>query len=132
MDTISIKTRAQDELVDITADVRKAVRKSGVRRGMCLVYVPHTTAGITINESADPDVAGDILEALARLVPRQGAYRHVEGNAAAHVRASLAGSSVQVPIENGDLALGTWQGIFFCEFDGPRTRKVYVQVWSCE
>ncbi|MEW5866732.1 MAG: secondary thiamine-phosphate synthase enzyme YjbQ [Bacillota bacterium] len=132
MNTISVRTRAQDELVDITANVREAVRSSGVRRGMCLVYVPHTTAGITINESADPDVARDILEALTRLVPRQGAYRHVEGNAAAHVRASLVGSSVQVPIENGDLALGTWQGIFFCEFDGPRARKVYVQVCGCE
>lgn len=132
MDTINIRTRTQDEFVDITADLREAARKSGVKRGMCLVYVPHTTAGITINESADPDVARDILEALARLVPRQGAYRHVEGNAAAHIRASLIGSSVQVPIENGDLALGTWQGIFFCEFDGPRARKVYVQVCGYE
>lgn len=132
MNTIGIRTKAQDELVDITAEVRRLVRESGVRRGACLVYVPHTTAGVTINESADPDVARDILEALTKMVPRQGAYRHVEGNAASHIRASLVGSSVTIPVEGGDLALGTWQGVFFCEFDGPRSRKVHVQVWQCE
>lgn len=132
MNTIGIRTKAQDELVDITAEVRRLVRESGVQRGACLVYVPHTTAGVTINESADPDVARDILEALTKMVPRQGAYRHVEGNAASHIRASLVGSSVTIPVEGGDLALGTWQGVFFCEFDGPRSRKVHVQVWQCE
>ncbi|MDK2931119.1 MAG: hypothetical protein PWR07_1250 [Bacillota bacterium] len=132
MNTIAIRTKAQDELVDITADVRRLVRESGVQRGACLVYVPHTTAGVTINESADPDVARDILEALTKMVPRHGAYRHVEGNAASHIRASLVGSSVTIPVEGGDLALGTWQGVFFCEFDGPRSRKAYVQVWQCE
>ncbi|MBC7082659.1 MAG: YjbQ family protein [Firmicutes bacterium] len=132
MNTIGIRTKAQDELVDITAEVRRLVRESGVQRGACLVYVPHTTAGVTINESADPDVARDILEALTKMVPRQGAYRHVEGNAASHIRASLVGSSVTIPVEGSDLALGTWQGVFFCEFDGPRSRKVHVQVWQCE
>lgn len=132
MNRISIRTTAQDELSDMTAQVRQAVRESGVTHGACIVFVPHTTAGITMNESADPDVARDILETLARLAPRQGAYRHLEGNAASHIRACLVGNSVQLPIENGDLALGSWQGVFLCEFDGPRTRTVYVQVLSCE
>ncbi|MGE5586621.1 MAG: secondary thiamine-phosphate synthase enzyme YjbQ [Clostridia bacterium] len=132
MDTIGIRTKAQDELVDITSDVRRLVRESGVQRGACLVYVPHTTAGVTVNEGADPDVARDILEALTRMVPRHAAYHHMEGNAASHIRASLVGSSVTIPVEGGDLALGTWQGVFFCEFDGPRSRKVYVRVWQCE
>ncbi|MCR4402527.1 MAG: secondary thiamine-phosphate synthase enzyme YjbQ [Firmicutes bacterium] len=130
--TLGIRTKAQDELVDITADVRRLVRESGVERGVCLVYVPHTTAGVTVNESADPDVARDILEALTRMVPRHGAYRHAEGNAAAHIRATLVGSSATIPVEGGDLALGTWQGVFFCEFDGPRSRRVNVRVLRCE
>lgn len=132
METITIRTRAQDDLADVTADVRAAVRKSGVTRGTCLVYVPHTTAAVTINECADPDVARDILGSLAGLVPRQAAYRHIEGNAAAHIKASLVGNSVQVPVNDGELALGTWQGIFLCEFDGPRTRHVHVQVTGGE
>jgi len=132
VNVVGIRTRAQDELVDITADVRRLVRESGVRRGACVVYVPHTTAGVTINESADPDVARDILEALTNMVPRRAAYHHTEGNAASHIRATLVGSSVTIPVEGGDLALGTWQGVFFCEFDGPRARKVYVQVLPCE
>ncbi len=132
MVTLSVRTRTQEELVDITGGIRDAVRASGAKRGVCLAFVPHTTAGITINEAADPDVARDLLEALARIVPRQAGYGHAEGNAAAHIRASLVGSSVEVPLENGDLALGTWQGIFLCEFDGPRTRKVHVHIQVSE
>ncbi len=128
METITVRTARQDELADVTAQVRSAVARSGVDSGVCVVYVPHTTAGVTVNECADPDVASDILGTLARLIPRHGPYRHAEGNAAAHVKASLVGSSVHIPIERGELALGTWQGVFLCEFDGPRTRHICVQV----
>jgi len=123
---ISINTTRRSQMIDITAPVREAVKKAGLEDGLCLVFVPHTTAGITINENADPDVAADMQAVLSRLVPAQAGYAHTEGNADAHVKASLLGSSVAVPVENGDLALGTWQGIFFCEFDGPRRRKAWV------
>lgn len=122
---VSTGTRAQ--LVDITSRVREVVRGSGVREGICQVYIPHTTAGVTVNEAADPDVAADILEHLERLVPR-GRYRHREGNADAHIKASLVGFSAALPVFGGDLALGTWQGVFLCEFDGPRRRRVWVTV----
>jgi len=115
-------------MLDITQAVSKAVREAGIREGVVLVYVPHTTAGVTINESADPDVASDILDALERMVPWNAGWRHSEGNAAAHVKASLMGSSVRVAVEGGNLVLGTWQGIFLCEFDGPRTRKVLLKL----
>jgi secondary thiamine-phosphate synthase enzyme len=114
-------------MVDITARVREAVRQSGVLDGTCVVYVPHTTAGITVNESADPAVAADILEHLGKLVP-QGKYRHREGNADSHIKASLMGFSLTLVLDRGDLDLGTWQGIFLCEFDGPRRRRVWVKV----
>ncbi|MFO7570135.1 MAG: secondary thiamine-phosphate synthase enzyme YjbQ [Smithellaceae bacterium] len=125
--TIDIRTRARCEMIDITDTVRSVVAEEKITDGLCLVYVPHTTAGITINENADPDVPRDILAALERAVPFSASYRHVEGNSAAHVKASLVGSSTTVIIENGRLALGTWQSIFFCEFDGPRTRRCIIK-----
>jgi len=125
--TIPIKTRDRSEMIDITATVQEELRKSGLEDGVCVAYVPHTTAGITINESADPSVAYDIQKALDNLVPWEGAYRHMEGNSAAHIKSSLIGSSVMVLVESGRLKLGTWQGIFFCEFDGPRSRKLHVR-----
>lgn len=114
-------------MVDITNRVRDGLRQSGVSRGICVVYVPHTTAGLTVNENADPAVAADILEQMEKLAPR-GRYRHREGNADAHIKASLTGFSLVMLVEDGDLVLGTWQGIFLCEFDGPRKRRVMVQV----
>ena len=124
---IEVSTSSRSQMVDVTAKVREAVRRTGIREGVCLVYVPHTTAGVTVNESADPAVAADILEHLERLVPR-GRYRHSEGNADAHIKASMMGFSQALPVESGDLSLGTWQGIFLCEFDGPRRRRVEVRV----
>ncbi len=116
-------------MVEITGQVRNAVSESGVESGQVTVYVPHTTAGITINENADPDVVHDLLEQLDRMVPwRQRFYQHAEGNSAAHVKASMMGSSVTVLIESGRLVLGTWQSIWFCEFDGPRTRNVHLAI----
>ena len=125
---LAVKTRAQTELIDITADVARKVAERGVREGLCMIYVPHTTAGVTINESADPSVREDILMVLNRMVPREAGYRHAEGNSPAHVKASLVGASQVVAIERGALVLGTWQGIFFCEFDGPRTRSVHLRI----
>ena len=125
---LDVSTRQRTEFQDITAQVQKAVAESGVREGVCYVYVPHTTAGLTINENADPSVRQDILDSLNKLVPAQARYSHLEGNAPAHIKASLVGASASIPIEGGRLALGTWQGIFFCEFDGPRRRRVLVQV----
>jgi secondary thiamine-phosphate synthase enzyme len=129
MVTIQVRTRSRDELLEITAEVRACVRDSGISDGVVEVYVPHTTAGVTINENADPTTEADILADLDRLIPwRQSYYRHMEGNSAAHFKASLMGASVRVLLQGGRLVLGTWQGIFFCEFDGPRTRKVHVHV----
>ena len=128
MKTISLETRSRFEMLDITAAVQNAIREEGVTSGLCLVYTPHTTAAITINENADPDVPRDILAALDKAVPLSAHYRHAEGNSAAHVKSSLVGASELVIIENGRLVLGTWQSIFFCEFDGPRTRKFMVKV----
>jgi len=125
--SLPVKTRTRIEMIDITASVGDAVSKHGTQDGMCVVYVPHTTAGITINEGADPAVCRDILTKLNELVPAGAGYRHLEGNADSHIKASLMGSSVLVLIENARLVLGTWQKIFFCEFDGPRTRKVLVK-----
>lgn len=122
-----VSTAGRSQMVDITSRVREVVRRSGVEEGVCQVYIPHTTAGVAVNEAADPDVAADILEHLERLVPR-GRYRHREGNADAHIKAGLVGFSALLPVSGGDLALGTWQGIFLCEFDGPRRRRVTVTV----
>lgn len=128
MKEISIQTRSHMEMTDITASVQKRVSEEKIESGICLVYTPHTTAAVTINENADPDVPRDILDALDRAIPLMANYRHAEGNSAAHVKSSLVGASELVMIENGRLILGVWQSIFFCEFDGPRTRKVYVKV----
>jgi len=123
---IDIPTSARTELIDVTGKVRQAIAKAGGREGLCHLYVPHTTAGITINEAADPSVAEDILMVLNRIVPWQAEYRHLEGNSPAHVKATLVGASQTVAVTRGELALGTWQGIFFCEFDGPRRRKLQL------
>jgi secondary thiamine-phosphate synthase enzyme len=126
--TLSLSTRQHSQMIDITGEVQAVLSKSGVRDGLVVVYCPHTTAGLTINEDADPTVRADILDILDRLVPWQANYRHAEGNSAAHMKASLMGSSVSVPVEKGRMILGTWQGIYFCEFDGPRSRRVQVQI----
>ncbi|MEW6332864.1 MAG: secondary thiamine-phosphate synthase enzyme YjbQ [Thermodesulfobacteriota bacterium] len=126
MNTLVIDTNARCEMIDITARVAEAVRRAGIRDGVCHVFTPHTTAAITINENADSDVPRDMLTVLDRIVPLSGAYRHAEGNTAAHVKASLLGASQTVLIKDAGLVLGTWQALFFCEFDGPRTRKVLV------
>jgi secondary thiamine-phosphate synthase enzyme len=126
--TITLSTTRRTEFLDITREVQEALTRSGVKDGLVFVYVPHTTAGVTINEGADPSVVEDILGILNRLIPINGDYRHLEGNSAAHIKASLTGSSLLVAVEKGKLVLGTWQAIFFCEFDGPRTRKVLVKV----
>jgi len=128
MVTFTLSTTKRSEIADITAKVADAVAKSEVASGVAHVFVPHTTAGVTINENADPSVGDDMLAILEHLVPWRGNYRHTEGNSAAHAKASLVGFTVQVPIEKGKLALGTWQGVQFCEFDGPRSRRVCVQV----
>jgi secondary thiamine-phosphate synthase enzyme len=129
MHTLTVSTEQRDQMVEITSRVRQIVRDSGIKTGRVVVYVPHTTAGVTINENADPDVVHDMLRQLDVMVPwRQPFYRHGEGNSASHVKASMMGSSVTVLIEGGEMVLGTWQGIWLCEFDGPRTRKVHVQV----
>jgi secondary thiamine-phosphate synthase enzyme len=125
---ISVKTSSRTELIDITSKIANLVNESGVAEGLCMLYVPHTTAAVTINESADPSVRGDILMVLNQIVPWDADYRHMEGNSPAHIKSTLVGASELVAIENGALALGTWQGIFFCEFDGPRTRKVNVRI----
>ncbi len=128
MTTFSIRTKSRCEFVDITAAVAAAVRESSVADGLCVVFVPHTTAGVTINENADPDVRADILDHLARAVPDSARYAHAEGNSPAHVKASMMGSSATIIVSSGHLVLGTWQGVYLCEFDGPRTRNVHVEV----
>ena len=127
--SIDVKTRSRSEMVDITSLVRKELSTLGIKDGICIVYVPHTTAGITINEGADPSVCSDILNKLKELVPKNAGYSHMEGNSDSHIKASLMGSSVSVIFEDGSLVLGTWQKIFFCEFDGPRSRRVYLQIY---
>jgi len=127
MKTIGIQTDRRTQFVDITEDIQRVVLERGIEDGVITVFNPHTTAGLTINEHADPDVMVDMDVVLDRMVPWSGGYRHGEGNTAAHVKAGLMGSSVQVIVSAGRLCLGTWQGIFFCEFDGPRTRKVWVE-----
>jgi len=126
--TLNIRTTKRTEFINITHDVERVVRESGVKDGLCCVYVPHTTAGVTINEGADPSVVSDILSTLNSLIPQNGRYSHMEGNSDSHIKASLVGSSETIIIEDGRLLLGTWQAIFFCEFDGARNRKVIVKV----
>lgn len=125
---LAVRTGRRTQLLDVTAGVAKMVQDSGVQSGVCYLYVPHTTAGIIINENDDPDVAADIESALARLVPKDAGYRHAEGNADAHIKSALVGTSATIFISNGQLELGRWQGIFFCEFDGPRTRRLRVKI----
>ncbi|MEJ2365814.1 MAG: secondary thiamine-phosphate synthase enzyme YjbQ [Deltaproteobacteria bacterium] len=128
--TISVKTSSQTEMVDITSQVENELHKSGVEEGRMTLYVPHTTAAITINEGADPAVKADILKVLNQIVPWRASYQHMEGNSPAHVKASLMGSTETVIIAGGRMILGTWQRIFFCEFDGPRNRKLHLQIAS--
>jgi secondary thiamine-phosphate synthase enzyme len=124
----SVRTRARSQMIDITGQVREILRESEIENGLCLVFVPHTTAAVTINENADPDVPRDILAQMDKAIPFRGDYRHSEGNSAAHIKASLFGASEMILVEKGSLVLGTWQSIFFCEFDGPRTREVFVTI----
>jgi secondary thiamine-phosphate synthase enzyme len=126
--TFQVRTSAQTEFMDITRSVQEVVRKIGVEDGICIVFIPHTTAAVTINENADPSVVHDIVMELNKIIPFKDQYHHTEGNSPAHIKASLVGCSEIVFVESGKLVLGTWQGIFFCEFDGPRSRKVHVKV----
>jgi len=126
--TFQVRSSRQTEFIDITRSVQEAVRKTGVENGACVVYVPHTTAAVTLNENADPSVVQDILMELNKMVPFEDRYQHSEGNSPAHIKASLVGASQTIFVESKKLVLGTWQGIFFCEFDGPRNRQVYVKV----
>lgn len=128
MEKIQIKTGRKVEFLDITARVEAAIKKCGITSGVCHVFIPHTTAGVTINENADPNVIRDIIRELDKFVPLEDNYSHAEGNSAAHIKSSLMGCSQQVLIEDGRLLLGTWQSLFFCEFDGPRSRSVWVEV----
>ncbi len=127
METLRIRTRSREELVDITSEIKTLVREQGWQDGVLLLYCPHTTGAVTVNEAADPSVVRDIVVNLSRLVPRQGDYRHAEGNSDAHIKSSLFGCEQALIIEGGAVQLGTWQGIFFCEFDGPRTRKLWAK-----
>jgi secondary thiamine-phosphate synthase enzyme len=128
VEQLQIKTNRRVEFLDITSRVQAAVKQSGITSGVCNVFIPHTTAGVTINENADPNVIRDIIRELDKIVPLDDNYAHAEGNSAAHIKSSLMGCSQQVLIEDGRLVLGTWQSIFFCEFDGPRSRSVWVKV----
>jgi len=125
--TLNVSTHRHEEFVDITGLIRGEIREQGWNTGILTVFCPHTTAAITINENADPDVQADIINTLAKLIPRRGNYEHSEGNSDAHVKSSLVGASEQVIVQSQEMALGTWQGIYFCEFDGPRHRQVYLQ-----
>ena len=127
MNQFTVRTGSRFEMIDITGEIRVILKKSGMREGVCHLFVPHTTAAVTINENADPDVPKDILAELDKIVPLHDAYRHMEGNSAAHIKASLFGASETLLVDGGSLVLGTWQSVFFCEFDGPRTRKVLVE-----
>lgn len=128
LSTLRIDTNYRTEFVDITVPVKRIVDQSNVCSGACLVYIPHTTAAVTINENADPSVVRDMLHVLNKIVPFEDGYTHAEGNSAAHMKASMLGSSVSIPLSEKHLMLGTWQGIYFCEFDGPRTRSVHVHI----
>ena len=128
MQQLTVKTHDRTEMIDVTNQVEEAIRAEGLQDGICMLYVPHTTAGVTINESADPSVRRDILMVLNQMVPWNADYKHMEGNSPAHVKSSLLGASQLVAVEKGRMVLGTWQGIFFCEFDGPRTRKLMLKL----
>lgn len=126
--TLNVKSRSKTEFIDITDEVRECIKESGIKSGICHIYVPHTTAGVTINEGADPSVKRDIIVTLNKLVPFDGDYQHAEGNSAAHIKSTLVGASQFVMVEDGKPLLGTWQSVYFCEFDGPRHRRVILKV----
>lgn len=126
--TLSVRSSVREEMIDITSNITDVVSKSGMKNGICYLYVPHTTAGITINENADPSVKADIIDQLKKIVPYSRNYKHLEGNADAHIKSTLVGVSLFLFIKNGRLMVGRWQGIFFCEFDGPRSREVHVKI----
>ena len=128
METCTIKSKGREAFIDITEKVQEIVTASGIRAGYCVLQVPHTTAAVTVNEGADPSVQSDILTYLAERVPHRGTYRHMEGNSDAHIKSTLVGVSQVLPVEDGKVVLGTWQSIFFCEFDGPRSRRLHVQL----
>ena len=128
MQKINIKTSWRIELQDITSRIEEAVDKSKIKEGVCFIFCPHTTAGLTINENADPSVKSDMCNALSKLIPVNAAYEHSEGNSDSHIKSSIFGSSLTVFVEGGQLALGTWQGIFFCESDGPRSREIWIKI----
>jgi secondary thiamine-phosphate synthase enzyme len=128
LENFTVRTSAHSEFIDITRQVQSVISSSEIKNGICQVYIPHTTAGVTINENADPDVKHDIIQTLEKTIPWRSNYRHFEGNSAAHIKASMMGFSVSIPLKNGNLQLGTWQCIYFCEFDGPRTRNVIVNL----
>lgn len=128
MEKINIKTSRRIDLIDITAEIQRVVAKSKIKNGICFIFCPHTTAGLTINENADPSVRRDMMNTLNKLVPENAGYLHTEGNADSHIKSSLFGSSLTIFIQDGQLAFGTWQGIYFCEGDGPRSREVWVKI----
>lgn len=130
--SLNVRSRHREELIDVTEAVEAALQGAGVSEGLCTLFVPHTTAAVTVNENADPDVQRDLLAHLRRLVPRDGGYAHAEGNSDAHIKSSLVGVSVVLPVVGGRLSLGTWQGVYFCEFDGPRTRRLEVYAFAFE
>ncbi|WP_456406909.1 secondary thiamine-phosphate synthase enzyme YjbQ [Caldithrix abyssi] len=125
---LDIRSTSRTEMIDITHQIQKAVTDSGLQNGLAVIFVPHTTAAVTINENADPTVQRDILYEINKVIPFEDGYHHFEGNSAAHIKSSLFGSSQTIIVENGQLQLGTWQGIYFCEFDGPRNRKIWIQL----
>jgi secondary thiamine-phosphate synthase enzyme len=129
--TMSVKTGSRTEFLDLTSQIQEVVRQSGVAEGLCHIFVPHTTAAVTINESADPSVKADILMVLNKVISDREAYRHLEGNSPAHIKASLIGPQLTVLVSGQRLVLGTWQGIFFCEFDGPRSRRLHLKIVAC-
>lgn len=131
METIQIKTRSRFDFVNITTKIRQLVSNSGIQDGVVKIFVPHTTAAVTINEGADPNVVEDIIMELDKMIPLRDNYSHAEGNSAAHIKSSLVGSSEEIILENGKLILGTWQAVFFCDFDGPRNRKAYIKISDC-
>ena len=132
MEKLNIQSNDRTAIIDMTHQIQAIVTESGIKSGVCYVFIPHTTAGVTINENADPDVKADMLMEMNKVIPFSDSYRHMEGNSAAHIKTSLFGSSEMIIVENGRLQLGTWQGIFFCEFDGPRSRKVLIKLISSE
>jgi len=126
--TLQVRSQNREELIDVPQEVESLLLRAGIDRGLCTLFVPHTTAAVTVNENADPDVQHDLLAHLRRLVPRDGGFAHAEGNSDAHIKSSLVGVSLTLPVERGKLALGTWQAVYFCEFDGPRARRLHVYV----